>query len=72
MEKKILTKYIDDPDQVKIDTYLTHGGYKAWLKVVKEMKPAEVIDEVKKSGVRGRGGAGFPAGMKWGFVPKDS
>ena len=72
MEMKILTKYIDDPNQVNIDTYLSHGGYKAFEKVLKEMKPSEVIDEVKKSGVRGRGGAGFPAGVKWGFIPKDN
>jgi len=72
MERKILTKYIDDPNQVNIDTYIEHGGYKAWEKVLKEMESDQVIEEVKKSGVRGRGGAGFPAGMKWGFVPKDS
>ncbi len=72
MEKKILTKYIDDPNQVNIDTYLSHGGYKALEKALKEMKPPEVIEEVKKSGVRGRGGAGFPAGVKWGFIPKDN
>ncbi|MCP4631907.1 MAG: NADH-quinone oxidoreductase subunit NuoF [candidate division Zixibacteria bacterium] len=72
MEKKILTKYIDDPNQVNIDTYLSHGGYKALEKVLKEMKPAEVTEEVKKGGVRGRGGAGFPAGIKWGFIPKDN
>jgi len=72
MEKKILTKYTDDPNQANIDTYLSRGGYKAWEKALKEMKPDEVIEEVKKSGVRGRGGAGFPAGIKWGFVPKDS
>ncbi len=72
MEKKILTKYIDDPAQIDIDTFMAHGGYKAWEKVLKSMKPEQVIDEVKKSGVRGRGGAGFPAGMKWSFVPKDN
>ncbi len=72
MEKKILTKYVDDPNQINIDTYLSHGGYKALEKVLKEMKPPEVIEEVKKSGVRGRGGAGFPAGVKWGFIPKDN
>ncbi|HHI03133.1 MAG TPA: NADH-quinone oxidoreductase subunit F, partial [candidate division Zixibacteria bacterium] len=72
MEKKILTKYTDDPNQANIDTYLSRGGYKAWEKALKEMKPDEVIEEVKKSGVRGRGGAGFPAGIKWGFVPKES
>jgi NADH-quinone oxidoreductase subunit F len=72
METKILTKYIDDPEQVKIDTFISHGGYKAWEKALKDMNPADIIEEVKKSGIRGRGGAGFPAGLKWSFVPKDS
>ncbi|MBN2226807.1 MAG: NADH-quinone oxidoreductase subunit NuoF [candidate division Zixibacteria bacterium] len=72
MEKKVLFTYIDDPAQVKVETYVGHGGYTAWQKALKQMKPADVIDEVKKSGLRGRGGAGFPAGLKWSFVPKDS
>lgn len=72
METKVLFKHIDDPDQINIDTAISNGAYKAWKKVLKEMKPEQVIDEVKKSGVRGRGGAGFPAGVKWGFVPKGS
>jgi NADH-quinone oxidoreductase subunit F len=72
MEKKILFRYIDDPDQINIDTATSHGAYKGWKKALKEMKPDEVIEEVRNSGVRGRGGAGFPAGVKWGFIPKDS
>ncbi len=72
MEKKVLFKYIDDPEQARIDTYISRDGYKAWEKVLKEMQPADLIETVKKSGVRGRGGAGFPAGLKWSFVPKDS
>jgi NADH-quinone oxidoreductase subunit F len=72
MEKKVLFANIDDPKQPEIDTYVSKGGYKSWTQVLKKMKPAEVIDIVKKSGLRGRGGAGFPAGMKWSFVPKDS
>jgi NADH-quinone oxidoreductase subunit F len=67
-----LFKYVDDPDQHKLDSFEKHGGYEAWKKVATSMKPDEVIDEVKRSGLRGRGGAGFPTGMKWGFVPKDS
>ena len=67
-----LFRYVEDPDQVRIDTYEQHGGYQAWRKVLAGMKPEEVIAEVKASGVRGRGGAGFPTGMKWGFIPKDS
>lgn len=72
MEKRVLLKYVDDPGQVNIETAVSHGAYKAWGKALREMKPDEVIDEVKRSGVRGRGGAGFPAGVKWGFIPKDS
>jgi len=53
-----------------LGSYLERGGYKALAKAL-AMDPAEVIDEVKASGVRGRGGAGFPAGVKWSFVPKD-
>src|SRR5260370_6194302 len=56
----------------KLDVYLQHDGYKALEKALKEMTPESIIDEVKKSNLRGRGGAGFPTGMKWSFVPKDS
>src|SRR6201998_1356442 len=59
-------------DSRKIDVYLQHEGYKALEKALKEMTPESIIDEVKKSSLRGRGGAGFPTGMKWSFVPKDS
>lgn len=70
--EKILFKYIDVPDQYKIDTYIKNGGYRALPKALKECSPDDLIDMVKKSGLRGRGGAGFPAGLKWSFVPKDS
>jgi NADH-quinone oxidoreductase subunit F len=56
----------------KIEVYLQHDGYKALEKALREMTPESIIDEVKKSNLRGRGGAGFPTGMKWSFVPKDS
>ncbi len=55
----------------KIDRYLELDGYKAVQKAL-AMQPADIIDEVKKSNLRGRGGAGFPTGLKWSFVPKES
>ncbi len=71
-EKLHLFRYVEDEHQHELETYVKHGGYTAWQKSLKELKPDQVIDEVKASGLRGRGGAGFPTGMKWGFVPKDS
>ena len=54
-------------------TYEEHDGYQSWRKILKgKMSPAQVIDEVKASGLRGRGGAGFPTGLKWSFMPKGS
>src|SRR6201981_1329900 len=55
-----------------LDVYRRNGGYEAIKKVLDSMSPDDVINEVKKSVLRGRGGAGFPTGMKWSFVPKDS
>ncbi len=55
-----------------LDVYRKNGGYEALKKALTTMSPADVIAEVKKSALRGRGGAGFPTGMKWSFVPKDS
>ncbi len=67
----ILLRDLDIPDIKKFDVYLANGGYEGFSKAVKEYKPDEVIDLVKASGLRGRGGAGFPTGVKWSFVPKD-
>src|SRR5919199_4349028 len=55
-----------------LDVYRRNGGYEALKKVFDGMSPDDVINEMKKSALRGRGGAGFPTGMKWSFVPKDS
>ena len=59
-------------DSHKLDVYLNYDGYKGLERAVKELTPDQVIEEVKKSNLRGRGGAGFPTGMKWSFVPKES
>src|SRR2546425_8072434 len=71
-ETPLISKLWGVKDSRKIDVYLQHGGYQALEKALKEMSPASIIDEVKKSNLRGRGGAGFPTGMKWSFVPKDN
>ena len=72
MSVKILTTNLHVPDLNHIDVYESLGGYQALRKVLREYTPAQVTEIVKKSGLRGRGGAGFPTGMKWGFVPKNS
>jgi bidirectional [NiFe] hydrogenase diaphorase subunit len=58
-------------DPEKLEDYLAHNGYQALDKVIREMTPEEVCDEISKSGLRGRGGAGFPTGTKWNFVRKE-
>lgn len=68
MEKVLLPEI---KDLHKIDVYLEQGGYEAFKKTL-QMKPDEIIDEVKKSNLRGRGGACFPTGLKWSFMPKQS
>jgi NADH-quinone oxidoreductase subunit F len=68
---KILTKYWDDPDLHQIESYISHGGYEGLRKALFDMSPQEVTDQVIKANLRGRGGAGFPAGRKWSFIPKD-
>ncbi len=67
---KILTEHINVPGIETFEVYRKMGGYRAVEKALKTMTPDEVTEEVKKSGLRGRGGAGFPTGMKWGFLAK--
>jgi len=69
-ETRVMLEFADDPAQKTLETYRKNGGYQALEKALKEMKPGEVTEEVLKSGLRGRGGAGFPCGRKWQFVPK--
>jgi NADH-quinone oxidoreductase subunit E len=71
-ETPVISRRFGIKDSHTIDVFLANDGYKALEKALKEMEPAAIIDEVKKSSLRGRGGAGFPTGMKWSFVPKDS
>lgn len=67
----ILTRNIRRPDSEKIATYLAHGGYEAVRVALTQHTPAALVEMVKRSGLRGRGGAGFPAGVKWGFMSLD-
>src|ERR1700760_4987197 len=70
MARKLLLDKVDIPGIRTYDVYRREGGYKSVEKAIKQMTPDQVTDEVKKSGLRGRGGAGFPAGMKWSFIAK--
>src|SRR3954468_24807371 len=67
----VLLRRVGKPDSGALDGYRADGGYRALHKALNEMTPAQVIDAVKASGLRGRGGAGFPCGVKWTFLPKD-
>ena len=66
-----LTRDWDDPSVIGIDGYVAKGGYQGLTKAL-AMADTDIVEVVKSSGLRGRGGAGFPAGMKWGFVPRDT
>src|SRR5437588_5801119 len=72
LETPLISRRWGMKDSHKLDVYVMQGGCKALEKALKEMTPESIIEEVKRSNLRGRGGAGFPAGMKWSFVPKDS
>ena len=68
--RRLLLEHVDVPGIDGIDVYIKNGGYATLEKALKKMSPDEVVEEVKKSGLRGRGGAGFPTGMKWSFLAK--
>ena len=69
-EKHLLLRHRDIPDIHELEVYRKHGGFEAFRKAITQMTPDEVTEEVKKSGLRGRGGAGFPTGLKWSFMDK--
>ena len=70
-QKHILLKNINEPEQERLAASESRGAYQAIRKVL-EMDPLKVVEEVKNSGLRGRGGAGFPTGVKWGFIPRNT
>ncbi|MBS1486386.1 MAG: NADH-quinone oxidoreductase subunit NuoF [Bacteroidetes bacterium] len=72
MGKKLLLEHINEPGIQSFEVYRKKGGYASVEKALKTMKPDDVTEEVKRSGLRGRGGAGFPTGMKWSFIDKKS
>ncbi|QYB03254.1 NADH-quinone oxidoreductase subunit NuoF [Rhodococcus sp. USK10] len=65
----VLSRYWDEPESWTLDTYRRHDGYEGLQKALR-MDPDEVISTIKEAGLRGRGGAGFPTGMKWSFIPQ--
>jgi len=68
--RKLLIEQVNIPGIETFDVYRKNGGYRSVDKAIKTMSPDDVVEEVKKSGLRGRGGAGFPTGMKWSFLAK--
>ena len=70
MARKLLLEHAHVEGIHTLEVYRKNGGYRAVEKALKSMSPDDVVEEVKKSGLRGRGGAGFPTGMKWSFIAK--
>src|SRR5712692_5974244 len=70
-ETKVIRRFVDDPEQYQIGNYIQHGGYETLKKLLAEVQPDDLVEMVKASGLRGRGGAGFSTGMKWSFMPKE-
>ncbi len=71
LREHIVLRHRDIADFKEFAVYTANGGYATAKRALTTMEPAAIIDEVKKAGLRGRGGAGFPTGLKWSFIPKD-
>ena len=69
--KPVLLANVGKPESYTRKVYEQTGGYQALRKVLKTLSPKDVQEQTKASGLRGRGGAGFPTGLKWTFLPKD-
>ncbi len=70
MGRKLLLEHVDVPGIETFEVYRKQGGYRSVEKALKSMSPEQVVEEVQKAGLKGRGGAGFPTGMKWSFLAK--